>query len=82
MSEEKEKIEFEKNELIRLINDINTLLKEEYFIKLIEASYVTQDNSNLYQTAEIRTPDNYKFDKFLWISEKPYKYGVALYYKL
>jgi RecA/RadA recombinase len=73
---------------LEILDDINTKLPENFLIKFIEASTVTEDNSNLYQVAELyaqkirNNKEWWIFDSFLWISDKPYKYGVALYYKL
>jgi glutathione peroxidase-family protein len=81
-------IEFEEDELHCLIDDINCLLPENYRIKFIKASIVTEDNSNLYQVAELRANEmsdsqqTWYFDKFLWTSKKPYGFGVALYSKI
>jgi len=81
-----EKVKIEKEEFGNLINEINTLLQEQYLLKFIEATVVVDDNSNLYQTAELRTPRSskewYRFVKFLWISEKPYRFGIALYERI
>jgi hypothetical protein len=73
---------------LEILNDINTQLPENLLIRFIEASITTDDNSNLYQVAELKaqqmsnSQETWKFEKFLWISEKPFAFGVALYYKL
>jgi glutathione peroxidase-family protein len=81
-------IEFEEDELHCLIDDINCFLPQNYRIKFVKASIVTEDNSNLYQSAQIMenemrsSEEWWSFDKFLWISKKPHGYGIALYYKI
>jgi hypothetical protein len=73
---------------LEILDDINTKLPENFLIKFIEASTVTEDNSNLQQVAELyaqkirNNKEWWVFDGFLWTSEKPFKYGVALYTKL
>jgi len=81
-----EEIKIKKEEFTDLINQVNELLKDEYLIKFVEATTVTEDNSNLYQTAEILSPRSseewFRFVKFLWMSEKPFRYGIALYERI
>jgi hypothetical protein len=83
-------IRFEIDELVCLIDDINAdAVSKDKKIKFVEASVTTDDNSNLYQVAEVwamemsSSEETWRFDKFLWMdNRKPYKYGIALFYKI
>jgi hypothetical protein len=76
------------DELVDMVNELDSLLEEGKRIRWIEASYVTEDNSNLQQVAEIRamemsdSKETWYFERFLWVSKKPYRFGIALFYKI
>jgi hypothetical protein len=84
----REKVLVSIDDLNQLVDNINSLLKNDKLLKFIEASYYTDDNSNLIQIAEIRanemsnSRETWIFKGFLWMSSKPYRFGIALYQKL
>jgi hypothetical protein len=65
----------------KLVDKMNEVLglEDSHRLKFITAGYVDKENSNLQQCAEILTPEAFRFVKFLWMSKKPYEFGIALY---
>jgi len=65
--------------LDEMLSNFINIIPEEYIVKIIKATLVTDDNSNLEQRRETLTPENAKFERWLYVAPQPFAWGVALY---
>jgi hypothetical protein len=78
----------EKEKLIKKVEELNLKAPSNKIYKFVEASYCDGENSNLYQVAEVianrmrSSEEWWIFVGFIYISPKPFKYGIAEYEKI